>query len=97
MADHQKSRPLAARQIKSPADSCSRAPDFVNGRALFGRNRRQIGKRGLQCRFVIVAVFEVAGEIIHIGLHIEVAVARQVEEDRLCLTGLLGGEGFRRP
>ena len=49
--------------------------------ALFRRHLGQAGERLGERGLVIVAVFELDGEVVGIGLHVEMAVARQVEQD----------------
>src|SRR5262245_32857105 len=45
-------------------------------------DRRQAGERHRELAFVVVAVLQLAGEVVHVRLHVEVAVAAEVEEDR---------------
>ena len=47
-----------------------------------GGHARQFRKRGVERRLVQVAILKLAGEIIGVGLHVEVAVAGQIEQDR---------------
>src|ERR1700722_12767821 len=46
------------------------------------RRRRQLRQRPLQRRVIVILVFELAGEIIRVSLHVEMAVAGEVKEDR---------------
>jgi hypothetical protein len=58
------------------------------------RNSRQFGEGSVKHLLVEFAILELAGEIIRIGLHVEVAVARQVEQDRAGCALLLALERF---
>src|SRR6185437_9554613 len=49
---------------------------------LFRRDFRQVRQRGFERLRVVVLVIELAGEIVAVGLHVEMAVAGEVEEDR---------------
>ena len=75
---------LAARFFPADAnggDGCRRVPGpcSVSSRRL---DRGQPRERHRELRFVIRLVRELAREVVDIGLHVEVAVAAQVEEDR---------------
>jgi hypothetical protein len=58
------------------------------------RNSRQFGEGSVKHLLVEFAILELAGEIIRIGLHVGVAVARQVEQDRAGCALLLALERF---
>ena len=49
---------------------------------LFGGKFGEVGKRGAQLGLVIGMVGELPRTVVHIGLHIEMAVAAQVEQYR---------------
>ncbi len=55
----------------------SSAARFVYSAATFGRCAEQLFER----LWIVILVLEFAGEIVGVGLHVEMAVAGQVEED----------------
>ena len=67
-----------------------------NDQRILRRHLRQRGERRLQFRLVVVAVFQLAGEVIGVRLHVEMAVARQIEQDGLRLAlGLAATHAIR--
>src|SRR5690349_5261991 len=58
------------------------------GRASRRLDARQAGERHGELALVIVEVFQLAGVVVDVGQHIEMAVAAEVEEDRLALAGV---------
>src|SRR5689334_12013967 len=54
-----------------------------------GRDARQAGKRHGELLLVVVLVDQLALEVVDVGLHVEVAVARHVEHDGFGLAFLL--------
>src|SRR5207249_6691062 len=59
-----------------------------------GRNRRQASERHGQLLLIVVLVDELAFEVADIGLHVEMAVARHVEQDGLALALFLAAQSL---
>ena len=54
---------------------------------LLRRDRRQMRERALELGLVVALVGQLAGEVVGVGLHVEMAVAAEVEQDHLALAG----------
>jgi hypothetical protein len=54
------------------------------------RHLGQVSERGLEIRLGVALVGQLAGEVIGIGLHVEVPVAAQIEQDYPGLAGFPG-------